>query len=45
MADGDARALAARDAAADARFVESLEALVRAHLPRCEPASDRLEKG
>lgn len=45
VAEADARALARRDEAADARFVESLEALVRAHLPRCEPASDRLEKG
>ncbi len=41
LAAADARALAQRDEAADARFVESLAALVQAHLPRCEPASDR----
>ncbi|MFO1397073.1 MAG: hypothetical protein U1F48_08425 [Burkholderiales bacterium] len=45
LAEADARALARRDEAADARFVETLEALVRSHLPRCDPASDRLEKG
>lgn len=45
LPDAEARALAARDLAADERFVSSLEELVRAHLPRCEPASDRLEKG
>ncbi len=45
LADADARALARRDEAADDRFVASLESLVRTHLPRCEPASDRLEKG
>lgn len=45
LADAEARALAGRDEAADRRFVDSLEALVRAHLPRCDPASDRLEKG
>ena len=41
----DARALAERDRATDQRFIESLEAIVRANLPRCEPANDRLEKG
>lgn len=45
LADADARALAVRDEAADARFIESLETLVRDHLPRCEPATDRLERG
>jgi hypothetical protein len=41
----EARALAARDLATDRRLIDSLEAIVRANLPRCEPAGDRLEKG
>ncbi|MFO1412611.1 MAG: hypothetical protein U1F10_01585 [Burkholderiales bacterium] len=45
LPEAEARALAVRDEAADARFVATLEALVREHLPRCEPAGDRLEKG
>ena len=46
MPDADARALAQRDLAADDREVAALEAFVRAHAPRCDPASsDRLERG
>lgn len=45
LSDAEARALAANDQAADARFIASLEAIVRANLPHCEPSSDRLEKG
>lgn len=45
LAEREARTLAARDEASDARAIEALETLVRTHLPRCEPASDRLEKG
>jgi hypothetical protein len=41
----EAQAMAHRDAEADRRFVESLEAIVRANLPRCAPSGDRLEKG
>ncbi len=41
----EARALAARDLAADATFLAALESMVRANLPRCDPASDRLERG
>ncbi len=33
-----ARALAARDAEADERYYESLEAIVNAHPPRCDEA-------
>jgi hypothetical protein len=44
LPETEARALAARDAETDRRLVESLEAMVRANLPRCEPASDRLER-
>ena len=45
LPDADARTLAVRDQAVDARFIHSLSALVREHLPRCQPAGDRLEKG
>jgi hypothetical protein len=45
MPDADARALAERDLRTDDAFVASLDAMVRANLPRCEPATDRLEKG
>ncbi|MFO1324868.1 MAG: hypothetical protein U1F15_12505 [Burkholderiales bacterium] len=45
LTDAQARALAEKDGNSDAQFIASLEAIVRAHLPRCEPASDRLEKG
>jgi antitoxin component YwqK of YwqJK toxin-antitoxin module len=45
MSDAEARALAARDFASDEALYASLLAIVGAHLPRCEPASDRLEKG
>jgi hypothetical protein len=45
LPDADARTLAVRDQAVDARFIHSLAALVREHLPRCQPAGDRLEKG
>lgn len=41
----EARALAARDLGTDATFLASLESMVRANLPRCDPASDRLERG
>jgi hypothetical protein len=45
LSDAEARATAASDLATDEGFYASLDAIVRAHLPRCEPASDRLEKG
>ena len=45
MPDADARAMAERDLRTDDAFVASLDAMVRANLPRCEPATDRLEKG
>ena len=45
MSDADARALAARDAATDEALYASLLAIVGAHLPRCEPQAERLEKG
>lgn len=45
LADANARAMARRDRDADAAFLASLEAIVRSNLPRCDPASDRLEKG
>jgi antitoxin component YwqK of YwqJK toxin-antitoxin module len=44
LSDADARALAARDLETDEQFYASLDAHPRP-LPRCEPASDRLEKG
>jgi hypothetical protein len=46
LPESEARALAQRDLAADDREYAALEAFVRAHAPRCDPAaSDRLEKG
>ena len=45
MADADAWAMAERDLGYDDKFVASLDATIRANLPRCEPATDRLEKG
>ena len=45
MPDADARAMADRDLGYDDKFVASLDATIRANLPRCEPAADRLEKG
>ena len=45
LSDAEARTLAASDLDADEQFYASLDAIIRAHLPRCEPASDRLEKG
>jgi hypothetical protein len=45
LPDAEARALAARDLETDEQFYASLDSIIRAHLPRCEPASDRLEKG
>ena len=45
LPDAEARATAARDRGTDAQFIASLEAIVRANLPRCDPATDRLEKG
>jgi hypothetical protein len=45
MPDADARAMADRDLGHDDKFVASLDATLRANLPRCEPAADRLEKG
>ena len=38
LGDAAARALAARDAEADERYYESLEAIVNAHPPRCDEA-------
>jgi antitoxin component YwqK of YwqJK toxin-antitoxin module len=45
MPDADARAMADRDQRTDDAYFASLDAMVRANLPRCEPATDRLEKG
>ena len=45
LSDAEARALAANDLETDEKFYASLDAIIRVHLPRCEPASDRLEKG
>lgn len=45
LSETAARALAASDLATDEKFYASLDAIIRAHLPRCEPASERLEKG
>jgi len=45
MPDADARAMADRDLRTDDAHFASLDAVVRANLPRCEPAADRLEKG
>lgn len=45
LPDAEARAMAARDLASDDEYYATLDATVRANLPRCEPASDRLEKG
>jgi antitoxin component YwqK of YwqJK toxin-antitoxin module len=45
LPDAEARALAANDLETDEKFYASLDAIIRAHLPRCQPASDRLEKG
>jgi hypothetical protein len=44
LSDAEARALAARDAASDESLYASLLDTVTQHLPRCDPASDRLEK-
>jgi len=44
LPESQARALAMREAADDDARIAALLALVDAHLPRCEPASDRLEK-
>jgi len=45
LSDAEARALAASDLELDEKIYASLDAIIRAHLPRCEPASQRLEKG
>jgi antitoxin component YwqK of YwqJK toxin-antitoxin module len=45
LSETEARALAANDLTTDEKFYASLDAIIRAHLPRCEPASERLEKG
>jgi hypothetical protein len=39
LSDAAARALAARDAQADERYYETLEAIVNAHPPRCDEAA------
>jgi hypothetical protein len=44
LPESDARTLAMRDFDADAAYIASLETMVRNNPPRCEPASDRLEK-
>ena len=44
LPESEARALAARDMAADDALYASLLDLVASHLPRCDPAADRLEK-
>ncbi|MFO1317076.1 MAG: hypothetical protein U1F58_15895 [Burkholderiales bacterium] len=45
LPEGEARALAQRDLATDDQYYASLDAFVRAHLPHCDAASARLEKG
>lgn len=45
LSEAEAQAMAARDLKSDDEFYATLAATVRANLPRCEPASDRLEKG
>jgi hypothetical protein len=45
LSDTEARALATRDRASDEASFASMLGIVSANLPRCEPASDRLEKG
>jgi len=46
LPESEARALAQRDLASDDQYFASLDAFVRAHLPRCDPAaSNRLERG
>ena len=44
LPDSEARSLAARDMAADDAFYASLLDVVASHMPRCDPAGDRLEK-
>lgn len=44
LPESEARELAARDLADDEALYASLLAIVNSHLPRCEPATDRLEK-
>lgn len=44
MPEADARALAMRDLPGDEALYASLLAIVTQHLPRCDPASDRLER-
>jgi len=45
LPETEARAIAVRDLLSDQKLYASLDAIVRANLPRCDPASDRLEKG
>jgi hypothetical protein len=45
LAEAVARAQAVRDRAEDEKFFAALDAIVRANLPRCDPATDRLERG
>lgn len=45
LSNAEARALTAHDLETDEKFYASLDAIIRTHLPRCEPATDRLEKG
>lgn len=45
LSEAEARTLAAHDLETDEKFYASLDAIIRANLPRCEPATDRLEKG
>lgn len=44
LPEAQARALAASDVAADDALYASLLEVVGSHLPRCDPAADRLEK-
>jgi antitoxin component YwqK of YwqJK toxin-antitoxin module len=44
MPEAQARAIGAREASEDDARIAAYLALVDAHLPRCDPASDRLEK-
>lgn len=44
LAERQALAMAARDAAADDAYLESLEAIVRGHPPSCDAAADRVDR-
>ncbi len=45
LPESGARSLAGSDLVADATLLAALETILRANLPHCDPASDRLERG